>query len=93
MAVRRDRRFVAAAAEREDSVVAGGRGLRMSSNVSAHIFGVMIKSFFGQMGDVDQVRDLWKQIAGRGLQPGSFDVRLHGRGPGFQMSSQARLWS
>ena len=43
--------------------------LRMSSNVSAPIFGVMIKSF-GQMGDVDRVRELWKQVTGRGLQPG-----------------------
>ena len=42
---------------------------RMSSNVSAPIFGVMIRSF-GQMGDVDQVRELWKQMTARGLQPG-----------------------
>ena len=42
---------------------------RMSSNVSAPMFGVMIKSF-GQMGDVDRVRELWKQMTARGLQPG-----------------------
>merc|ERR1719284_793780 len=41
----------------------------MSSNVSAPIFGAMIKSF-GQMGDVDRVRELWKQMTARGLQPG-----------------------
>ena len=32
----------------------------MSSNVSAPIFQTMIKSF-GQMGDVDRVRELWKR--------------------------------
>ena len=41
----------------------------MSSNVSAPIFQAMVKSF-GQMGDVDRVRELWKQMTARGLQPG-----------------------
>ena len=40
----------------------------MSSLVSAPIFGAMIKSY-GQMGDVDRVRELWKQMTSRGLQP------------------------
>ena len=41
----------------------------MSSIVSAPIFGAMIKSF-GQKGDVDRVRELWKQMTARGMQPG-----------------------
>ena len=41
----------------------------MSSNVSAPIFGAVIKSF-GQKGDVDRVRELWKQMTAWGLQPG-----------------------
>ena len=40
----------------------------MSSLVSAPIFGAMIKSY-GQVGDVDRVRELWKQMTSRGLQP------------------------
>ena len=40
----------------------------MSSNVSAPIFGTMIKSS-GQMGGVDWVCDLWKEMNARGLQP------------------------
>ena len=41
----------------------------MSSVVSAPIFRAMIKSF-GQMEEVDRVRELWKQMTARGLQPG-----------------------
>ena len=41
----------------------------MSSNVSAPIFGAMIKSF-GQIREVDRVRELWKQMTARGLQRG-----------------------
>ena len=44
------------------------RLLSMSSIVSAPIFKAMIKSF-GQKGDVDRVRELWKQMTARGLQP------------------------
>ena len=40
----------------------------MSSNVSAPIFGAMIKSF-GQIKEMDRVRELWKQMTARGLQP------------------------
>ena len=42
---------------------------RMSSNVSAPTFGAMIKSS-GQLGDVEQVREPWKEMNTRGLQPG-----------------------
>ena len=59
----------------------------MSSNVSAPIFQAMIKSF-GQMGDVVRVRELWKQMSARGLQPGPFDVRLHGKNPGVKWAAR-----
>ena len=40
-----------------------------NANVSAPIFRATIKSF-GQMEEVDRVRELWKQMTVRGLQPG-----------------------
>ena len=40
----------------------------MSSNVSTPIFGAMIKSF-GQIGEVDRVRELWKQMTARDCSP------------------------
>ena len=42
-----------------------GRLPCMSSNVSAPIFPAMVKSF-GPMGDVDRVRELWKQLTASG---------------------------
>ena len=41
----------------------------MSSIVSVPIFKAMFKSF-GQEEEVDLVRQLWKQMSARGLQPG-----------------------
>ena len=45
----------------------------MSSIVSAPIFGAMIKSS-GHLGDVEQVREPWKEMNARGLQPGSLTM-------------------